>query len=70
LMIGIEVARDNARPWPELRDKIVAQCFKRGLVLQGAGQSAIRFSPPLVIDRDQADFAIDTLESVIQQEAQ
>src|SRR5262249_42958113 len=70
LMIGIEIARENSRPWPELRDKIVAQCFNRGLVLQGAGQSAIRFPPPLVIDRDQADFALDTLESVIQQEAQ
>jgi 4-aminobutyrate aminotransferase len=67
LMIGIEIARDSAGvdPWPELRNALVVDCFNRGLVLQGAGESAIRFSPPLIIDKDQADFAIDTLEDCI-----
>ncbi|HVF89692.1 MAG TPA: acetyl ornithine aminotransferase family protein [Blastocatellia bacterium] len=67
LMIGIEFARDPeaVNPWPELRDNIVSECFNRGLVLQGAGESAIRFSPPLIIDREQADFAIETLEESI-----
>jgi len=66
LMLGIEITRENTRPWPELRDKIVAECFNRGLVLQGAGQSAIRLSPPLIIDKDQADFALKTLEDSLQ----
>ncbi|HKG21619.1 MAG TPA: aminotransferase class III-fold pyridoxal phosphate-dependent enzyme, partial [Blastocatellia bacterium] len=67
LMIGIEFARDPeaVNPWPELRDNIVADCFNRGLVIQGAGESAIRFSPPLIIDREQADFAVKTLEESI-----
>ena len=67
LMIGIEFAHDPeaVHPWPELRDKVVRECFNRGLVIQGAGESAIRFSPPLIIDRDQADFAVTTLEESI-----
>ncbi len=67
LMIGVEFARDpdTLEPWPELRDEIVVECFRQGLIVQGAGQSAIRFSPPLIIDREQADFAIDTFEAAI-----
>lgn len=69
LMIGVEIARDREamEPWAELRDKIVLECFSRGLVIQGAGESSIRFSPPLIIDREQADFAIDTVEAALVQ---
>ncbi|MFY9558031.1 MAG: acetyl ornithine aminotransferase family protein [Blastocatellia bacterium] len=67
LMIGVEIAHDReaTEPWPELRDKIVVECFHRGLVIQGAGESSVRFSPPLIVDREQIDFAVDTLNSVI-----
>lgn len=68
LMIGIELARDRetCQPWSEFRDNIVVECFHRGLVIQGAGESAIRLSPPLIIDREQADFAIETLEAAVE----
>jgi 4-aminobutyrate aminotransferase len=67
LMIGIEFVKDRTtlEPWPELRDRIVVECFNRGLILQGAGETSIRFSPPLIIDRDQADFALKTFEAAI-----
>ena len=41
LMIGIEIVRDREtlEPWAELRDNVVLECFNRGLVLQGAGES-------------------------------
>jgi 4-aminobutyrate aminotransferase len=69
LMIGVEIARDReaTQPWTELRDKIVIECFNRGLVIQGAGESAIRFSPPLIVDREQVDFAVNTLGDVLTQ---
>jgi 4-aminobutyrate aminotransferase len=69
LMIGIEIGRDRdtQEAWPELRDEIVLGCFARGLIIQGAGESAIRFSPPLIIDREQADFALDTFESALKE---
>ena len=68
LMIGFEIARDAAstEPWPELRDRVVVECFNRGLVIQGAGESAIRFSPPLIIDQEQADFAVEVLDEAIE----
>ena len=66
-MIGVEIARDAEanEPWGELRDKIVVECFNRGLVIQGAGESAVRFSPPLIVDREQVDFAVKTFEATL-----
>lgn len=59
LMIGVELVKSVAtlEPAPELRDRVVDECFKRGLILLGAGPTALRFSPPLVIDREQCDAA-------------
>jgi 4-aminobutyrate aminotransferase len=67
LMIGIEIVRDQATKEraPELRDKIERMCFDRGLLVLGAGPNSIRLSPPLVITKDQADHAVDTLGEVI-----
>ncbi len=67
LMIGVEISRDReaSDPWTELRDKIVIDCFNRGLVIQGAGESAVRFSPPLIVDREQVDFAVSTFEAAL-----
>ena len=39
--------------------------FERGLLVLGAGRNTIRLCPPLVITRDQADFAVDTLEECL-----
>jgi 4-aminobutyrate aminotransferase len=67
LMIGVEIAHDREanEPWTELRDNIVVECFNRGLVIQGAGESAIRFSPPLIVNREHVDFALNTFENVL-----
>ena len=71
LMIGVEIAHDHEanEPWIELRDKIVVECFNRGLVIQGAGESAVRFSPPLIVNREQVDFAVDTFGAALQSQA-
>ena len=68
LMIGIEIVRDQEtrQKAPELRDRLVQRAFERGLLLLGAGENVIRLSPPLVITCDQADFAVDTLESCLE----
>ena len=64
LMIGIELVRDqatreNARR--RLRDRVVNLAFERGLLVLGAGDNTLRLCPPLVITRDQCDFALATL---------
>jgi 4-aminobutyrate aminotransferase len=65
LMLGIELVRDQATKEraAEERDRLVDMAFERGLLILGAGENTLRLSPPLVINRDQADFALDTLES-------
>jgi 4-aminobutyrate aminotransferase len=69
LMLGIEIVRDQAtkEKAPVWRDRIVALCFERGLLLLGAGDNTLRLCPPLVVSRDQCDFAVDTLEACLQQ---
>ncbi len=64
-MIGIELVRDQSTKEraPELRDRLVQMCFERGLLVLGAGPNSLRLCPPLVITRDQADFAVDTIEA-------
>jgi 4-aminobutyrate aminotransferase len=64
LMIGIELVRDRQtkeRATTE-RNALVHECFKRGLLVLGAGRNAIRLSPPLVLTRQQADTAVDILD--------
>jgi len=63
LMIGIELVKDQntKERAPELRDKLVDMCFERGLLVLGAGPNTVRLSPPLVITREQSDFAVETI---------
>jgi 4-aminobutyrate aminotransferase len=67
LMIGFEMVRDqhSKERAPELRDRVEELAFERGLLVLGAGRNTIRLCPPLVITRDQADFALDTLEATL-----
>lgn len=67
LMIGIELVKDRAtkEPVPAAMVRVETECFKRGLITLGCGQSTIRLSPPLVIDKDQCDFALKTIDEVL-----
>jgi 4-aminobutyrate aminotransferase len=67
LMIGVELVRDRQtkeRATTE-RDRVVRECFTRGLLVLGAGQNAIRLSPPLVLSKDQADTAVRILDEAL-----
>ena len=68
LMIGIEFVRnqETKERAPELRDRVETLAFERGVLVLGAGLNSIRLCPPLVLTRDQADCAIDTLEECLQ----
>src|SRR5450759_4915805 len=69
LMLGIEIVRDQAtrEKAPAWRDRVVTLAFERGLLVLGAGDNTLRLCPPLVITRDQCDFALDTLEACMNQ---
>ncbi len=67
LMIGIELVKDRQTRVKAsgLRDRVLNLAFERGLLVLGAGDNVIRLCPPLVITRDQCDFAADTLEECL-----
>ncbi len=67
LMIGIELVRDQKtkEKAPDLRNKIVQAAFHKGLLVLGSGDTTLRLCPPLVIDEEQARFAIQTIDACI-----
>jgi 4-aminobutyrate aminotransferase len=67
LMIGVELVRDRTtkeRATVE-RDRVVQEMFRRGVLLLGAGRNAIRFAPPLVLNKDQADTIATTFDAAL-----
>jgi 4-aminobutyrate aminotransferase len=71
LMIGIELVKDQKtkEKAPELRNRIIDAAYHKGLLILGSGENTVRFCPPLVIDEEQAEFAVKTLEELLQTEA-
>jgi 4-aminobutyrate aminotransferase len=67
LMIGIEVVRDQKtkEKAPDLRNRIVQLAFQQGLLILGSGDTTLRLCPPLVINEEQAEFALQTLDACI-----
>lgn len=68
LMIGVEFItdRDTHTPSPDLRDRVVDEAFKRGVLLLGAGKNVLRFMPALTLTREEADVALDVVEESLQ----
>lgn len=69
LMIGIELVKDQKtrEPNPEARKGAIARAFENGVLVLGCGESTIRLMPPLIVEPDQADFALDVLERAVAQ---
>jgi len=67
LMIGIEFVRDRKtkEKAPEMRNQVLQAAFHKGLLVLGAGENSLRLAPPLVIDEEQAEFALRTLDECI-----
>lgn len=67
LMIGVEFVRDRAskKPDAELRDRVEMESYKRGLVLLGCGANSIRWSPPLILTKENVDVALEIFEAAI-----
>jgi 4-aminobutyrate aminotransferase len=67
LMIGVEIVKDQKSRTPAgpLRDRIVELAFERGLLILGCGETSIRLCPPLILNQNEADIALDILEECI-----
>ena len=67
LMIGVEIVRDRttkARA-PEQRNALVQAMFRRGVLILGAGRNTVRFAPPLVLTKGQADEVLRLLDEAL-----
>ena len=67
LMIGVELVKDRKTRVPAVEEtnKVVQDAFQKGLLLLPCGDSVIRFTPPLVIDSDQVDRAVEIFSEVL-----
>jgi len=73
LMIGIELVKnqETREPHPEARARVIRRAFEQGLLVLGCGDSTVRLMPPLVVEREHADFALEVIErSVTELESQ
>jgi len=64
LMIGMEFVEDSItkKPLTEKRNGIIYKCFEKGMLMQGCGATAIRFSPSLIVTEEEANTAVDIFE--------
>jgi 4-aminobutyrate aminotransferase len=69
LMVGVEFVEDRAsmKMAPDLRDRVELACYERGLILLGCGTNTIRWSPPLIITRENVDVALEIFDEAIAQ---
>ena len=67
LMIGVDIVkdRDTKEYNPSLRNRIVDESFKRGLLMLAAGPSAIRWAPALVVKKEELDVALEIFEEAL-----
>ncbi len=67
MMIGVEFveSRKTMTAAPELRDRVEVACYERGLIILGAGYSTIRWSPPLILSKENVDVALEIFDEAI-----
>ncbi len=69
LMIGVEIVKDrqSKEKDPARRDALLAACYRRGLILIGCGENVVRFAPPLVISREEAEIGLEVFARALEE---
>ena len=72
LMLGVELVRDQKTKERavEERNAVVQAMFRRGVLILGAGRNAVRFAPPLVLTRSQADDVLRLFDEALTEVSQ
>ncbi|MBD2354184.1 acetyl ornithine aminotransferase family protein [Tolypothrix sp. FACHB-123] len=65
LMVAVDLIDKEGNLDRPMRDRIIQEAFLRGLLLLGCGKAAIRFCPPLIIDSNQIQIALDILADIL-----
>ena len=58
-------SKASKKPAPEIRDRVEVNCFERGLIILGAGSNTIRWSPPLILTKENVDVAVEIFDEAI-----
>jgi 4-aminobutyrate aminotransferase len=71
LMIGIELVEDkeSKKPAAQKAAQVILRAWKRGVAIVTCGASTIRIMPPLTIQRELLDAALDIVEDTISEVA-
>lgn len=65
LMIGVELVEENKDPAVEKCKMTIKRALEGGLILLPAGDSVIRFVPPLIISKDEIDRGMEIFEHAL-----
>jgi 4-aminobutyrate aminotransferase len=67
LMVATDFVRDRRTKQPavQFRDRVLNEAYRRGLILLGCGRSAIRYIPPLIVQREEIDEAVEIVDAAI-----
>ncbi len=65
LAVDVRKPRRSQISAPQLRERIITESFRRGLLLWGCGDTTIRFCPPLCINRVQVEVGLDVFEEAV-----
>ncbi|HLM90706.1 MAG TPA: acetyl ornithine aminotransferase family protein [Thermoplasmata archaeon] len=67
LMVATEFVTDRTTKEPavRLRDRIIEESYRRGLILLPCGKSSIRYIPPLIVRREQIDEGVEIVDAAI-----
>ena len=71
LMIGVELVEDkeSKKPASQKAAQVITRSWKRGVAVVTCGASTIRIVPPLTIQREMLDAALDIVEDTIDEVA-
>jgi 4-aminobutyrate aminotransferase len=71
LMIGVELVEDKEtkKPAAQKAAEVITRAWKRGVAIVTCGASTIRIVPPLTIQREMLDIALDIVEDTIDEVA-
>ncbi len=67
MMLGVEFVTDkqSLKPDPELRDRVEMTCYQKGLIILGCGTNSVRWSPPLILSKENADVALEIFDEAL-----
>jgi 4-aminobutyrate aminotransferase len=68
-MQAVELVKDRntKEAAKKLRDSLLQECFHKGLMLLSCGESTIRFCPPLIINSEEIEVALEIFQRALKE---